>query len=55
MLEFKGDIEQTFQRTFSIDIHSITDETKHYELKQDGDSIPVTSDNVHGFIDVPNN
>jgi hypothetical protein len=50
MLEFTGDIEQTFQRTFSIDIKSITDETKHYELKEDGDLIPVTSQNVHGCI-----
>lgn len=50
MLEFKGDVENTFQRTFSIDTTTITGETFNTDLKENGDSIPVTAENAAGPI-----
>jgi ubiquitin-protein ligase E3 A len=48
LLEFDGDVEEVFQRTFQVEFTSSSGENTSYDLKPDGASIPVTKSNRAG-------
>lgn len=47
LLEFDGDVEETYARTFSLQ-YSLFGEQKTVLLKPGGDSIPLTNENRQG-------
>jgi len=51
LLEFNGDVEQTFCLDFSIN-HDFYGEMKTIELKENGTSIPVTNDNRVEYVEL---
>ena len=48
MLDFDGDVEETFGQTFEIQLQAQTGERVPFQLKPQGDEIPVTSENRRG-------
>ncbi|KJE95518.1 ubiquitin ligase E3A isoform 1 [Capsaspora owczarzaki ATCC 30864] len=49
LLEYDGDVEATFCRTFQLS-YDVFGATKTHDLKPNGDSIPVTNENRHEFV-----
>ncbi len=45
MLEFEGDVENTFMQTFRISYTDVFGATLHHDLKEHGDEIVVTKEN----------
>lgn len=49
LLEFDGDVAEVFQRTFQIEFTTSSGETTQFDLKPDGETIPVTAENRKGL------
>ena len=45
MLEFDGDVENTFMQTFKIDYKDVFGSVLSHDLKEGGDAVPVTNIN----------
>ena len=52
LLDFDGDIEETFAQTFQISYNDVFGSTITHELKADGGATPVTGDNRREFVDL---
>jgi len=52
LLEFKGDVQETFLRTFTVSYETMFGETKTVELKKDGAKIPLTNENRKEYVDL---
>jgi len=52
LLDFKGDIEETFCRNFIVSYETMFGEMKTVELKKDGQKIPLTNDNRKEYVDL---
>lgn len=50
MLDFEGDIEDVYQRTFRIQAKTVLGTIIDVDLKPDGENITVTNDNAEGFV-----
>eukprot|EP00803_Ostreobium_quekettii_P009976 evm.model.scf_2796.2 EVM.evm.TU.scf_2796.2 scf_2796:5567-19194(-) len=51
LLDFEGDVEETFLRTFEVE-YDYFGEIKTYSLKPDGGSVPVTNANRTEYVDL---
>ena len=45
MLKYEGDVEDTFMQTFQLSHHDVFGNVLTFNLKPDGDQIPVTNQN----------
>ena len=45
MLEYEGNVEETFMQTFSLSFKDVFGDVPHHELKENGQNIPVTNEN----------
>ncbi|KAK0064842.1 ubiquitin-protein ligase E3A [Biomphalaria pfeifferi] len=53
MLEYsKDDFEDVFDQVFRIGYHDVFGNSHTYDLKENGDSIPVTQENKQDFVDL---
>ena len=52
MLDFDGNVEETFAQSFQISYKDVFGSTITHDLKPDGASIPVTNDNMREFVDM---
>lgn len=51
MLDYKeNDLEDVFMQTFRVSYQDVFGTLIHYDLKENGDEIPVTQDNKHVCI-----
>ncbi|XP_057824874.2 uncharacterized protein LOC131036882 isoform X3 [Cryptomeria japonica] len=52
LLQFDGDVEETFCRSFQVSVHDIFGEVGNIELKENGSDIPVTKANRKEYVDL---
>ncbi|XP_077863624.1 ubiquitin-protein ligase E3A-like [Saccoglossus kowalevskii] len=52
LLEYEGDVEETFMQTFEISLQDLFGAPVTYDLKENGSSIPVTNENRKEFVDL---
>lgn len=53
MLEYKNfDFEDIFMQTFRVSYQDVFGTLIHYDLKENGDEIPVTQENKHEFVNL---
>jgi len=51
-LNFEGNVEETYCRTFQIEYESQFGETVKHDLKENGEKISVTNENRNEFVDL---
>lgn len=49
LLDFDGDVQEVFQRTFEIEVESMNQRVS-VDLKPNGSEIPLTNDNRQGIV-----
>ncbi|KAH9320478.1 hypothetical protein KI387_015117, partial [Taxus chinensis] len=52
LLEFDGDVEETFCRSFQVSVQDILGEVANIELKENGSDISVTKENRKEYVDL---
>ncbi|KAJ3127744.1 putative E3 ubiquitin-protein ligase HTD2 [Nowakowskiella sp. JEL0407] len=52
LLNFEGNVEEVFQRTFQIEYENQFGERQTFDLRPNGDTIPVTNENREVFVDL---